>query len=77
MYLEILNNDMVGFQNITVREIIEHLFLTFVSIIAVDLEHNFEHMPKTWDPKQPMETLFKKIQDCADFCEAGGVTIDQ
>jgi hypothetical protein len=26
-------------------------------------------------PQQPVETLFKQIQDCVDFAEAGGVSI--
>jgi hypothetical protein len=75
MYLDILNDDMVGFSNITAREMIEHLFITYGIITAVDLEHNFEQMRKTWDPQQPVETLFKQIQDCAGFSEAGGVKI--
>jgi hypothetical protein len=32
-------------------------------------------MRKAWDPHQPLETLFKQIQDCADFSETGGVFI--
>jgi hypothetical protein len=28
-----------------------------------------------WDPQQPVETLFKQIQYCADYSEAGGVLI--
>jgi hypothetical protein len=32
-------------------------------------------MRKALDAQQPMETLFKKIQDFADFSEAGGVVI--
>jgi hypothetical protein len=32
-------------------------------------------MRKAWDPQQPVETLFKHIQDCVDFAEAGGVAI--
>jgi hypothetical protein len=40
---------------------------------ALDLEVNFEHMRRAWDPQQPVETLFKQIQDCADYSEAGGV----
>jgi hypothetical protein len=51
------------------------LFLTYGSTTAVDLDHNFEHMRKAWDPHQPVETLLKQIQDCADFSESGGVTI--
>jgi hypothetical protein len=75
MHLDILNDDMVGFANITAREMLEHLFLTYGSITAVDLEHNFEHTRKAWYPQQPVETLFKQIQDCADFSEAEWVTI--
>jgi hypothetical protein len=32
-------------------------------------------MRKAWDPHQPVETLFKQIQDCVDYAEAGGITI--
>jgi hypothetical protein len=44
MYLEILNNDMVGFANTPAREMLEHLFISYGSITAVDLERNFENM---------------------------------
>jgi hypothetical protein len=44
MYLDILNEEMVGFVNITTREMLEHLFLTYGSITAVGLEQNVEHM---------------------------------
>jgi hypothetical protein len=63
MYLEILNGGMVGFASITAIKMIEHLFLTYGIITAVDLEHNFEHMRKVWDPQQPVEKMFKHIQD--------------
>jgi hypothetical protein len=59
IYLDILNDDMIGFANISTREMLDHLFLTYGSITAVDLEHNFEHMRKACDPQQPAETLFK------------------
>jgi hypothetical protein len=44
MYLEILNNDIVGFANTSAREMLEHLFLSYGSITAVDLERSFENM---------------------------------
>jgi hypothetical protein len=75
MYLDILNNDMVGFANITARELLDHLLLTYGNITAVDLEKTFEQMRKAWYPHQPVDTLIKQIQDCADFSEAGGVAI--
>jgi hypothetical protein len=75
MYLEILNDNMVGYANISARDMLDHLFDTYGNITAVDLEINFEHMRRAWDPQQPVETLFKQIQDCADYSEAGGVPI--
>jgi hypothetical protein len=44
MYLDILNDDMVGFANISAREILDHLFMTYGNTTSVDLEHNFEQI---------------------------------
>jgi hypothetical protein len=54
---------------------LDHLFETYGNITAIDLEINFEHMRRAWNPQQPVESLFKQIQDCADYYEAGGVLI--
>jgi hypothetical protein len=67
MYLDVLNDNMVGFANISARDMLDHLFGTYGNITAVDLEVNFEHMRRAWNPQQPVESLFKKIQDCADY----------
>jgi hypothetical protein len=75
MYLDVLNDNMVGFANISARDMMDHLFSTYGNITAVDLEINFEHMRRAWDPQQPVESLLKQIQDCADYSEAGGVLI--
>jgi hypothetical protein len=75
MYLDILNDNMVGYANISARGMLDHLFETYGNITAVDLDINFEHMRRAWDPQQPVETLFKQIQDCADYSEAWGVLI--
>jgi hypothetical protein len=75
MYLDILNNKMVGYANISARDMLDHLFETYGNITAVDLEINFEHMHQSWDPQQPVESLFKKIQECVYYSEAGGILI--
>jgi hypothetical protein len=75
MYLEILNDNMVRYANISARDMLDHFFETYGNITAVDLEINFEHMRLPWDPQHPVETLFKQIRDCADYSEAGGVPI--
>jgi hypothetical protein len=75
IYLDILNEKMVGYANISARVMLDHLFETYGNITAVDLEINFEHMRRAWDPQQPVETLFKQIQDCTNYSESGGVLI--
>jgi hypothetical protein len=67
MYLDILSYSMVGYANISARDMLDHLFETYGNITAVDLEINFEHMRRAWYPKQPLESLLKQIQDCADY----------
>jgi hypothetical protein len=54
MYFDIVNDDMVGCGSTSSIAISGHLFLSYGSIIAVDLEHNFENMRKAWDPQQPV-----------------------
>jgi hypothetical protein len=44
MYLDILNDDMVGFANISIRAMLDHIFTTYGNITVFDLENNFEHM---------------------------------
>jgi hypothetical protein len=66
---------MVGYANISARDMLDHFFETYGNITAVDLEVNFEQMRRPWDPHQPVEYLFKQIQDCADYSEAGGIPI--
>jgi hypothetical protein len=41
MYLEILNDNMVGYAKISARDMLDHLFETYGNITAVDLEINF------------------------------------
>jgi hypothetical protein len=75
IYLDILNDNMVGYANISTKDMLDHLFETYGNITAIDLEINFEHMRRAWDPQQPVESLFKQIQDCADYSQAGCVLI--
>jgi hypothetical protein len=67
---------MVGFANISARYMIDHLFTTYGNITMVDLENNFEHIRRAWDPQQTAESLFRQIQDCADNSEAGASLLD-
>jgi hypothetical protein len=41
MYLDILNDNMVGYANVSARDMLDHLFETYGNITSVDLEINF------------------------------------
>jgi hypothetical protein len=62
MYLEILNDNMVGYANISARDMLDHLLETYGNITAVDLEINFEHMRRAWDPQQRIPCMNYVIQ---------------
>jgi hypothetical protein len=64
MYLEILNDNMVGYANISARDMLDHLFETYINITVVDLEINFEHMRRAWDPSNqwsPSSSKFRTV----------------
>jgi hypothetical protein len=75
MCLDILNDNVVAYTSISARDMLDHLFETYGNITTVDLDINFEKMRRAWDPQQPVESLFKQIQDCAKYSQAGGVLI--
>jgi hypothetical protein len=41
MYLEILNDNMIVYANISARDMLDHLFETYGNITAIKLEINF------------------------------------
>jgi hypothetical protein len=59
MYLDILKDNMVGYANMSARDMLEHHFETYRNITVDDLEINFEHMSRAWDPQQPVYSLFE------------------
>jgi hypothetical protein len=58
MYLDLRNDNMVGYDNTTARDMLDHMFDTYGNITLEDLEINFENMRRAWDPQQPVESLF-------------------
>jgi hypothetical protein len=56
---------------------LNYFFTNYGSIAPEDLDRNFESMHNARDPQQPVETLFKQIQNVADYYEAGGAPIGE
>jgi hypothetical protein len=71
-YLNALSDEIVGYANCTSLQILTHLLTYYDMIAPTDLTQNYERLNTPYDPNQPIETLFQKIQDAQAFAVAGG-----
>jgi hypothetical protein len=71
-YLNALSDEIVGYTNCTSLQILTHLLTYYAMIAPTELTQNYERLNTTYDPNQPIETLFQQIQDARAFAVAGG-----
>jgi hypothetical protein len=71
-YLNALSEEIVGYANCTSLQLLTHLLTYYDMIAPTDLTQNYERLNALYDPNQPIETLFQKIQDARAFAVAGG-----
>jgi hypothetical protein len=71
-YLNALSDKIVGYANCTSLQLLTHLLTYYAMIAPTELTHNYERLNTPYDPNQPIETLFQKIQDARAFEVAGG-----
>jgi hypothetical protein len=53
------------------RDLLNHLCDRYGPITAHDLEENDNHFCHKYDPSQPIETLYKKLDDAMMYADAG------
>ena len=71
IYLRAIRNRHVGFNQHTVRDILQHLLMSYGNISAADLDKNTESMKAPWDPSQPFEVLIDQIEEAVTYADAG------
>jgi hypothetical protein len=71
-YLNALSDEIVGYANCTSLQLLTHLLTYYAMIAPTELTQNYERLNIQYDPNQPIETLFQKIQDAWAFAVAGG-----
>jgi hypothetical protein len=71
-YLNALSDEIVGYANCTSLQLLTHLLTYYAMIAPTELTQNYERLNAPYDPNQPIETLFQKIQDARAFGVAGG-----
>jgi hypothetical protein len=71
-YLNVLSDKIVGYANCTSLQLLTHLLTYYAMIAPTELTHNYKRLNTLYDPNQPIEMLFQKIQDARAFVVAGG-----
>jgi hypothetical protein len=71
-YLNALSDIIVGYANCTSLQLITHLLTYYAMIAPTELPQNYERLNAPYDPNQPIETLFQRIQDARAFAVAVG-----
>jgi hypothetical protein len=71
-YLNALSDEVVGYANCTSPDLLTHLLTFYAMIAPTELTQNYERLNTPYDPNQPIERLFQKIQDARAFVVAGG-----
>jgi hypothetical protein len=71
-YLNALSDEIVGYANCTSLQLLTHLLTYYDMIAPIELTQNYERLNAPYDPNQPIETHFQKIQDARAFAVAGG-----
>jgi hypothetical protein len=71
LYLRALRHAHSGFMNISLREILAHLFTAYGRITPHDLSNNNKQFQEPWDPSTPFETCIEKIKTAIEYAADG------
>ena len=67
MFINALSDTHVGYANVTTLQLLKHLYKTYGRITDGDLRRNQEIMVEPFDHNLPIETFFKRIEECVDL----------
>jgi hypothetical protein len=71
MYLATLRLPYIGLGTRTPMELLNHLYANYAKITPSDLDKNDVAMKQPCDVNQPIEILYKQIEDAIEFAAAG------
>jgi hypothetical protein len=70
-FLNALSDKVVRYANRTSLGLLTHLITYYAMIAPTELTQNYERLNTPYDPNQPIESLFQKIQDARAFAITG------
>ena len=72
MFVNALSDPHVGYANVTTLQLLTHLYNTYGKVTDADLHRNLQVMMEPIDIELPIETFYRKIEECVDFAASGG-----
>jgi hypothetical protein len=72
MYTSALEDYLLGYAGVTVRELVQFIIHTYSRIDPTQLADCYTKMTRPYDLQDPIKTLFTKIHDCVRYALAGG-----
>jgi hypothetical protein len=70
VYVSAIKSPLTGYNNLSVHDILKHLFTSYGKIPPSRASQNAQDLYKPWDANTPFEHLIKQIQDCRDIAAA-------
>ena len=71
MFINALCDIHVGYANVTTLQLLTHLYTTYGKITDADLRKNLDLMNEPFDVNLPVETFFRRIEECVDYASNG------
>ena len=72
VYFRSLRSNLYGYANVTVLDLLTHLYTTYGNITPHELQENDKRMRQQYDVAQPFETFTAQIEDWVEYANAGG-----
>ena len=77
VYVRELRNQYTGYLSVSTRNILDHLLRRYSKITTANLDHNKKQMDDPYDPSDPIDTYFKRIDNAVQFASDGDIPFTQ
>ena len=67
MFIRSLRNRHIGYVNVTMLQLLTHLYGTYAKINTGDLELNTTRMKERYDVSLPIKNFFDQIEDVMEY----------
>ena len=76
-YLSPLKNTFTGYSGATMLTLLSHLYAHYAQILATYLAENGRNIRETYNPDEPLENLYTRVNECIDYTTVAGEPINE